>query len=247
MGESIVKSAGRALAVLELFERERRALGLGEIAAALALPTSSAAALMKSLNALGYLDYDRSARRYFPTMRIAVLGGWIEEALFGSGRVMAAAARLHAETGLTVVLAARSDLQAQYLHLVHDGAPLSLSIAAGQLRPLANSGMGWLLLSPLADAEVRALIRRIDYNTPGEKTDLDELFARLREVRAAGWAFSRDRVSEGFGLIGALLPPGVGRRRLAMGVTSRTPELERRQDELVARLKAAVAAVDAAP
>ena len=234
--EPIVKSAGRALAVLELFERERRPLGLTDVTLAMALPTSSAAALMKSLVSLGYLEYDRSERRYFPTMRIAALGGWIEEALFGSSGVVHEARRLHADTGLTVVLATRSDLHAQYLHLVHSGAPLSLAIAPGQLRPLAGSGMGWLLLSALSQAEVRALVRRIDYKAEN-KTDLPALFDQLNAVARSGYAFSRDQVSPGFGLIGVLLPAHVGGRRVGLGVTGRTEELERREPDLVDRLK----------
>ena len=159
----VIKSAGRAFRVLELFERERRELRLGEVTAILGLPASSAAALMKSLVVLGYLQYDRSKRAYLPTMRMAVLGNWIEPTLFGSSDVLSRASELHAETGLVVVLAVRSDLYAQYIHLVHRGGPLSLRVSPGELRPLARSAMGWLLLSLIEDTDVRALVRRINY------------------------------------------------------------------------------------
>ncbi len=233
MSRDVIKSAGRALAVLELFERERAPLGLGQLTAALSLPTSSGAALMKSLVELGYLSYDRARRRYFPTMRIAVLGGWIEQALFGAGGVVDRAERLHEATGLTVVLAARSDLDAQYLHLIHDGTPLSLPVAPGELRPLARSGMGWLLLGALTDREVRGLVRRIDYRTPGERTDLHRLMQRLHATRRDGYAFSRDQVSPGYGVVGALLPQQPGARGIAIGVTGRTEQLEQREKELI--------------
>lgn len=241
MTDAVVKSAQRAFAVLELFELERRALSLSEVTSALGYPTSSAAALLKSLVVTGYLEYDRAARAYMPTMRIAVLGQWVHEGLFGEGAILAAAHRLHAETGLTVVLAAQSDLHAQYLHLVHSAEPLRAMVSPGQLRPLARSGMGLLLLSAQPDAEVRRLMRRVNARQPDDRIEIAELLVRLHQVRARGYAFSKDAVSPGFGLVGVLAPRAVAARQLAIGVTGRTEELEPQEVELVARLREAVA------
>ncbi|HQN50687.1 MAG TPA: helix-turn-helix domain-containing protein, partial [Phenylobacterium sp.] len=73
MSQAVVKSAQRAFAILELFELERRPLSLTEVTQALRYPTSSTAALLKSLVVTGYLEFDRARRAYRPTMRIAVL------------------------------------------------------------------------------------------------------------------------------------------------------------------------------
>ena len=236
----VVKSAQRAFAVLELFERERRPLSLAEVVALLGYPTSSAAALLKSLIVMGYLEYDRSSRTYGPTMRIVALGQWVRDRLFGDGTVLAAAQRLHAETGLTVVLAVQSDLHAQYLHLVHSGEPFRAGVTPGQLRPLASSGMGWMLLAAQPDREVRRLVRRINYAGVEARVDIAALLARLHEVRVRGYAFSRDGVSPGFGLIGAMMPPPDSGRRLAIGVAGRTADLEAREADLAARLAAVI-------
>lgn len=236
----VVKSAQRAFAVLELFERERRPLSLAEVVALLGYPTSSAAALLKSLIVMGYLEYDRSSRTYGPTMRIVALGQWVRDRLFGDGAVLAAAQRLHGETGLTVVLAVQSDLHAQYLHLVHSGEPFRAGVTPGQLRPLASSGMGWLLLAAQPDREVRRLVRRINYAGVEARVDIAALLARLHEVRVRGYAFSRDGVSPGFGLIGAMMPPPESGRRLAIGVAGRTADLEAREADLAARLAAVI-------
>jgi len=75
--ESAVKSAKRAFEILEAFSRHRRPLALKELLDELDYPASSGSALMKSLVALGYLDYDGERRTYFPTMRIAALGSCI--------------------------------------------------------------------------------------------------------------------------------------------------------------------------
>lgn len=243
--ETVVKSAQRAFAVLELFELERRPLALSEVTDRLAWPTSSAAALLKSLVVLGYLEYDRARRTYNPTMRIAVLGRWIPEGLFGDGAVLDGAERLHARTGLTVILAVQSDLHAQYLHIIHSDEPLRGMVTPGQLRPLAVSGMGQLFLSAQPDDEVRRLVRRLNYRSEGERVKIGDLLVRLHEVRARGYAFSKDAVSPGFGLIGALAPEAVMGRRIGVGVSGRTGELEPREAELAQLLLAEVAGLAA--
>lgn len=237
----MVKSAQRAFAVLELFERERRPLGLSDVTGELGWPTSSAAALLKSLVVLGYLEYDRARRTYNPTMRIAVLGRWVPESLFGDGAVLAAAERLHERTGLTVILAVQSDLHAQYLHVIHAGEPLAGMVTPGLLRPLAVSGMGQLFLSAQTDEEVRRLVRRLNYRAEGERVRIGDLLVRLHEVRARGYAFSKDAVSAGYGLIGALAPEAVLGRRIGVGVSGRTAELEAREGELADLLLAEIA------
>ena len=74
LAERTVKSARRVLEVLELFAERRGPLTVGEVAAALAYPQSSASVLLQSLVALGYLVHDRGQRTFLPTLRVAFLG-----------------------------------------------------------------------------------------------------------------------------------------------------------------------------
>jgi len=126
-----VKSAKRALEILEVFGRHKRPLALKEVLDELGYPTSSGSALMKSLVALGYLDYDRERRTYFPTMRITVLGAWVPGVLFGDGPLLETLEDLHRATGETIVLAVQSDLHAQYVHVLPSPEPLQLRAPPG--------------------------------------------------------------------------------------------------------------------
>ena len=154
MTADAIKSARRVFEVFEYFDRERRPLSLKEVASALAYPASSGSALLKSLVALGYLDYDGERRTYFPTMRIAALGAWVEQALFGDGALLAFMERLHRLTAETVLLAAQRAIHAQYVHVIRSAEPLQFSVSPGTRRPLAASGMGWVLLSARSEAEI---------------------------------------------------------------------------------------------
>jgi DNA-binding IclR family transcriptional regulator len=80
VSRSIVKSAARALEVLEYFATRRSPATVGEICSALELPQSSTSVLLKTLLKLGYLDYIRDGRRYFPTAKVAALGNWVTAA-----------------------------------------------------------------------------------------------------------------------------------------------------------------------
>lgn len=214
-----------------------RRLPLVEIAAALSLPTSSAAALLKTLVTLGYLEYDRSRRHYGPTMRIAALGRWVEASIFGDGTVLAAAHRLHAATGLAAVVAVQSDLQVQYLHLVHRGDVFGAAATPGARRPLTSSAFGLALLSGTPAAELARLLRRINYGRPREdRVDASHLRVALHEVRANGHAFIRDRVRKGHASVAVFVPEIGGGRPMAVGLSGSSDQIAGRRAELVAQL-----------
>lgn len=244
MADGAVKSARRALEILEVFARHRRPLALKEVLDELGYPTSSGSALMKSLVALGYLDYDRERRTYFPTMRINVLGAWVPGVLFGDGPLLAELEALHRSTGHTIVLAVQSDLHAQYVHVLPSPEPLQLRAPPGTLRPLARSGLGLVLLSAKNDAEVERLRRRINASGDDIAQSREDLMARVNEVRARGYAFSRNTFSEGVGIIGAALPKGPFGRTFAVGVAGRVPALEANRDEIVDLLTAMIQRLD---
>jgi IclR family transcriptional regulator, KDG regulon repressor len=228
MSDSVVKSARRVFEVLEMFDRERRSLSLKDVCAAFAYAPSSGAALLKSLVTLGYLDYDRTTRSYFPTMRIAFLGQWVQDALFGDGEALRLMAHLHAITGETIMLATQSDLYAQYIHAVHAGEPLQVAVSPGTLRPLASSGMGWLLLSCRSDADIEKMCRRIDIED-GKRVDRAALKRNIAAARRNGYVFSRHTVRRGTGIIAMLLPEGTFDRTFAIGIAGSVSQLERKQ------------------
>jgi DNA-binding IclR family transcriptional regulator len=238
--DGAVKSAKRALEILEVFAKHRRPLALKEVLDELGYPTSSGSALLKSLVELGYLDYDRERRVYFPTMRVAVLGDWVPGVLFGDGGLQPALEQLHEATGETVVLAVQSDLHAQYVHVIHSAEPLQVRLPPGTRRPLVRSGMGLVLLSAKTDAEIERLRRRTNAAGDGMGQSREELMARVNEVRTRGYAYSRNSISPGLGVIGAALPRGPFGRVFAVGVAGRVERLDEKREAIVDGLKALI-------
>lgn len=235
-----VKSAQRALEILEVFARQRRPLALKEVLDELGYPASSGSALMKSLVIQGYLDYDRERRTYFPTMRLTKLGDWVPGVLFGDGPLLGTLEDLRRRTDLTVILAVQSDLHAQYVHVLHATEPTLHRVPPGTLRPLARSGLGLVLLSAKRDGEIERLRRRINAAGDDVGQTREDLMGRVNEVRARGYAFSRNTISPGVGILGAALPNGPFGRTFAVGVAGRVSDLEEKRDLIVDDLRAAI-------
>ena len=149
MQRTQVKSALRAIEVLELFGRVRRPQSMSDVAQALGYPVSSTTVLLKTLIGLGYLSFDRHTRHCFPTPKVALLGDWISQELFGSGQILDAMRDVHAATGETTSINTATDIHIQYLQIIQSVDPLRFR---GCRTPCTRR-----LLVPLT-AAVRALL-----------------------------------------------------------------------------------------
>jgi DNA-binding IclR family transcriptional regulator len=92
-------------------------------------------------------------------------------------------------------------------------------------------------LSAKRDPEIERLRRRINASGEGAALTRDEMMARVNAVRARGYAFSRNAISQGVGIIGAALPNGPFGRVFAVGAAGQVERLERKEEEIVAALK----------
>jgi DNA-binding IclR family transcriptional regulator len=231
MPTDVVKSAGRVFEILEYLDSIQRPAGLSELVAHFGYPQSSIASLLKTLVTLGYLHHDRSARSYAPTTRLARLGDWVMTSLLDDEPAIQLVSHLRRATGETVVLGVRNDLAAQYILVRLSDNPLSFVTRTGVLRPLCHSGMGWMLLTTQVDASILKLARL--HNLSVEKTQAkvkpDEVLDRVQQARRDGYAFSRDIVTRGAGMIAVLLPQTGHDPQRAVGVAGPTERLVEKQ------------------
>lgn len=220
MAVSPVKSAVRVLEVLEFFRQHRRPASLKDIADSLAYPQSSATVLLKNLTALGYLSYDRAARNYFPTLRVASLGDWVSRELFGRGEIFEAMQDLHAATGEAVSIALQNDVYMQYIRVIQSIHPLRFHTEEGSQRPLTQSATGWLLLSTQGDAVVEKLVRRANIATPRsqDRQSLALMQERVALCRKDGVAYAENIPLVGGATVATLLPVKVQGRPVVLGM-----------------------------
>jgi DNA-binding IclR family transcriptional regulator len=237
---AVVKSVGRVFEVLEAFNDVRKPMPAIEIAKRLNYPPSSTASLLKSLVKLGYLSFDRTDRTYFPTIRIAIISEYLHGALFGQGKLMALMGDLHSQIGETIILGIRKDLDAQYVHIIPGIYPIMLNVPPGTVRPLYKSGMGWALLSLCDDAEIRAIIARVNAADREERVNADEFLGIIEEVRAIGYARSYGTYVAGSGMIAMALPGPSPDRLVAIGAGGPVDRLQGREREIVRLMRSAI-------
>jgi DNA-binding IclR family transcriptional regulator len=234
-----IKSAERALGILEYFREERRAATVGEISNSLGLPQSSTSMLLKCLSNLGYLDYGPETRKFRPTYRVAVLGSWIQKSLFDGGPLTDTMEALRQETGESVMLGLQNGAKMQYVHIVEANNAVRLTIQVGILRPMTCSALGQMLLTRKADHEVRAIVRsnNADAVDAAHRVKEREFMAELETIRFRGFAESQGRMIAEANTIAMLVPVAKDATPLAIGVGGPIDRINLRRDDILRALR----------
>jgi DNA-binding IclR family transcriptional regulator len=231
----------RALEILELFSVVQTPLSVGEVAAKLGYPQSSTSVLLRGLAELGYLEHDRRARTFQPTLRVAFLGMWIHHRVLSEGSLLEFMETLAAKSGQVALLGMQNGIYAQYIHIVAARAS-RVGLKPGLLRSICRSAVGKILLSSKRDDEVRRIVRHTNavekqFAAP---VDIDALLAELAEVRRTGFAYSVDTVTKGSSVIATRLLVDFGGAPLGVGIAVHTDEIDRLRPVVVELLRDAV-------
>ncbi|TXL79514.1 IclR family transcriptional regulator [Vineibacter terrae] len=243
LAERTVKSARRVLEVLELFAERRGPLTVGEVAAALAYPQSSASVLLQSLVALGYLVHDRGQRTFLPTLRVAFLGDWLEGKEVATDAIARLMRRLHGATGETIILGQRQGVHVLYIRILEAANPVRFVLHRGMRRPIHQAATGVALLAGLPDREILAILRRCNAEArdPAQRVKAAVLMAGIAQCRRDGYAMSEGSVTPGAGVIAMALPGLEPVPATALGIGAPVERLKPHADAIAARLRAEIA------
>lgn len=202
----LVKSARRALEVLDLFEKLRRPAAIGEIAIMLGYPQSSTSFLLNDLRRTGYLNYDMETRRFAPTIRVALLGSWIHAGTCGRTEISGLLAGVRDLARMTTLLATQNGLDLQYVHVIEARQTPKLALRPGTLRPLCRGAGGLVLLAERSDADIGRLVRSINAGAAGTREDLRRVLRYVNRTRREGYAWIVGGVFSNIGSVAVRLP-----------------------------------------
>lgn len=239
---SVIKTAGRVFDVFEYMREVRRAVTVREIAEHFDYPLSSVQVLMKSLSTLGYLRYDNRQRAYLATPRLAALGDWVAESMAATGVSFAVLEQLARDTGLTAILAVENDIYVQYTHVVYGSQRKRFQVQPGTRRLLCMSGLGWALLASHRDDYVERMIQRSNtrLTAGGQPVRPDVVWGHIRDTRDRGYAFSKEVVTPGVGIIGLTTVQDTLNATFGVGLGGDLTTLEKNEADLVRALREAV-------
>jgi DNA-binding IclR family transcriptional regulator len=207
-----VKSAERALSILELFSRPNRALTFTQVAELLGYPRSSLHGLLRTLTDRGWLRLDPGSRRFTLGLR-----AWEAGSAYRPANELCRAAK-------PVVHHLRSTLDsAVHVSVLDDGDAVAVlhsdDDASRRIGAHAVS-CGRVLLAHLDRAQVEKRVAgRVD-------APVDELHRELEQVRDRGWAEGDGELVDGERTIAVPLRDRSGTVVAALAVTAPPDRLE---------------------
>ncbi len=187
-----VKSAVRVLQIFQLYAELKAPASLATVSQRLEMPKSSCQALLRTLEAHGYLANRDDTKDYYPTrklyeeMRVIVE----EDPLLKD--LMPLLRELSDATGETVFLARRHDLMSHYLEVVQGKQSLRFAGVAGDRRPLYIGAAGQSLLGGMPKAERVAVVNRLQFErfSPNTLPNGAALLKKVDEGLKRGWFMS---------------------------------------------------------
>ena len=211
--DSGVKSATRALEVIELFAVRREALSVSEIAGALEIPQSSSSVLLQAMRKAGFIDRNRQTRKYLPSIRSVFLGNSIYDTLFQRGSFLRALDTLSDATGANVRLGVLNGIHVRYAHISWPGGHPGLRhLRPGMLIPICQDALGRMLLVGAGEREARGIVRHANADAPPDvpPVNVEDFMASLAECRGNGHAECLDFATHGECVLAVQLPAPFG-------------------------------------
>ncbi|WP_326837562.1 IclR family transcriptional regulator [Amycolatopsis rhabdoformis] len=232
-----LKTVERIGPLLDLFTADRQEWELGEIAAALGIPRSTAHGLLRSLVSTGLLATPARGRYQLGT-KIAALNGVLTERVDvraeASGTIRALSEELGETVNLGVLrgnLVVYLDKVAGYQYVTVVGARVGAQVDA------TRSAMGKVLLAHSAPRDPSPL----DVGA-GEPADLTGLHA-LAAIRAQGYALDLGEITPEIRCVAAPVKNATGQAVAALSISTTPMRFERRRTRLVESVVEAAAAV----
>jgi DNA-binding IclR family transcriptional regulator len=202
-----VRSAWRALAVLEAVAESPLGMTLTDITAALHLPASSAHGLLSTLSEAGYLVRDADTLRY----RLGPRLGKLAAAFRAQGDLVTLAKpamdRLRAASGQTVSLTVLQDDHILFVDKRTTDGQVQIVNPVGTRLPAHATGSGKAMLAYLPEADLARLYPGVTLpqRTPHTLATREALWRALAMVRRRGWALDEQESDLGVWAVAAVI------------------------------------------
>ena len=215
-----VQSLERGLAIIKVFNGQRPAMSVSEIAQLCGLTRAAVRRFLLTLADLGYVTAKNG--RYELTPQVLDLGYSYMSALSFPEIALPYLERLVAETGEASEgsILDRGDIV--YVVRVPGPALMTISVNIGARRPAHATAMGRVLLANLPADELDQYLATAELHKllPRTITDSDKLRKELDTVRRNGYALVNQELEEGLIAVAAPVRERSGRVRAAINLST---------------------------
>jgi DNA-binding IclR family transcriptional regulator len=228
-----VKSALRALELLELLTREKRPLSFSDFQEALAYPKASLHGLLRTMTAARWIAIEPGTKRYVLGVRVLEAGIAYGETLPIETLARPIMEKVRDATGETVQVAVLEDFDALYVAKVDGKHLLRLDSSVGmRLQPHATA-TGMMLLSGIPDERLAEWLkgRRLKRYAPGTVTEPAAVMKEIARVRRLGYAVDREERISGVICLAVGIRNHSGAIAAAMSVSAPAFRFKKREQE----------------
>lgn len=194
----LVPALVRGLNILGMLSTANSNPTLSEVASALGVTRSSAYRLLYTLCHLGFVEHDDRAKTYALAPQVLALGHGYLAARDVPAVALPHLERLRDRTGWSAHLGELHGREVVYLARVPTRRPVSSTVHVGTRLPAHTTTMGRILLSGLADQEIRARYQE-DFAAPLDLTPyagVPQLLEQIAVDRANGLVAVHNSVYE---------------------------------------------------
>lgn len=192
-------SVEKALAMLEAFGGERRALSLAELAEQAGMTLSSAQRCTHTLAQIGYLKRDARLKRWALTPRSLAMSH-----AYLSGHTLLEQATTHLidlnqASGESVSFSEPDDVDMVYIARFHSLKRFYIHMPIGRRLPMYCTAAGRAYLAALPPAAAQRILRRSEIRalTPLTLTDPKQIWKRVQAARESGYAWAEQECYRG--------------------------------------------------
>jgi DNA-binding IclR family transcriptional regulator len=220
-----IQSIERAAAILRLLSGRSRRLGVAELAGELGLPKGTVHGILRTLQAVGFVEQDSDSGKYQLGAALLHMGSSYLDGNELRTRALNWADALATQSGESVRIGTLHENQVLIVHHVFRPDDSRQALEVGSLVPAHASALGKALLAShrYLAAEVLGGDRLASF-TPATVTDVYRLRRELDEISERGWA---TEVGELFRETASIAAPIEDRRRVAVGAMGITGPIER--------------------
>jgi DNA-binding IclR family transcriptional regulator len=213
----LIQSIERAAAILRLLSGRSRRLGVVELAGQLGLPKGTVHGILRTLQAVGFVEQDRDSGKYQLGAALLHIGSSYLDANELRTRALNWADALATQSSESVRIGTLHEKQVLIVHHVFRPDDSRQALEVGSLIPAHASALGKALLAHHVYLLAEMSVESLPSYTPATVTDLARLERELDQIRELGWA---GEVGELFPGVASIAAPIEDSRGVVAGAIS---------------------------
>jgi DNA-binding IclR family transcriptional regulator len=201
----MVKSAERAVKILEAVAQARGGLTHTEMCHALRIPSGSLTPLLNTLRSIGYLLMDPSGKKYLLGPSVLFLARRYQEELDIVRIGQPFLTELVRMTGEAAAITIENGNRSTVVAKLNSPLPVSPSLNLGDSAPLYAGASGKIYLAFRSDEEIHRYLSTVALKRFTPKTPIhpNEIWRELRAIREEALSYSREYIFEGVTAVAA--------------------------------------------